>query len=94
MREKQRDLIENSMALYRGRCGHQWVGAYNGYYGCPVCSAYDGDHHLIAMEPIAVQPDDWGSGTWQRLAENQTDFDSLEAFEQHLRRPKPPQAAE
>src|SRR5262249_39626518 len=75
MRDRQRrDLIENALSLYRGRCGHQWVGATEGYYGCPICGDADGTHHLRAIEPIAMQPDDYGSGTWQRLAENQVEL--------------------
>ncbi len=67
MSAKQPDLVEETLTLFRGRCGHQWVGAIDGYYGCPVCGDADGDHHLVAFEPIAVQIDDWGCA-WERLA--------------------------
>ena len=66
-----RDTIEDTLTLYRGRCGHQWVGASDGSYACPICGLHEGDHHLVSAEPIAVQVDDWGTA-WadiQRLAD-------------------------
>ena len=62
------DTTEQTLSLFTGRCGHRWVGATNGYYGCPVCGDADGNHHLEAMDDIAVQPDDWGTGAWTKLA--------------------------
>ena len=56
----------DTLSLFTGRCGHRWVGATDGYYGCPLCGDADGDHHLLACDPIAVQPDDWGNA-WQDL---------------------------
>jgi hypothetical protein len=67
MSGSEREIIENTLSLFRGRCGHQWVGATDGFYGCPVCGDADGDHHLIAFDPIAIQIDDWGCA-WERLA--------------------------
>ena len=46
--------------LFQGRCGHKWVGASAGSYRCPLCGDYDGDHHLVSADPIALQLDDWG----------------------------------
>lgn len=53
--------------LFRGECGHEWVGSVCGTFACPVCGLYDGDHHLTLMEPIAVQVEDIGC-TWHVLA--------------------------
>lgn len=55
-----------SLQLFRGRCGHQWVGALEGHFACPVCGDYDGDHHVVSMDEIAVQPHDL-SGTWEEI---------------------------
>jgi hypothetical protein len=55
------------LSLFKGRCGHQWVGATCGSFGCPVCGDHEGDHHLLAMEDIAVQVEDWGT-TWEDLS--------------------------
>ena len=54
--------------LFRGDCGHEWVGALGGTFTCPVCGRYDGDHHLTHMAQIAVQVDDIGCA-WAKLAE-------------------------
>ena len=56
-----------TLCLFDGRCGHRWVGAVEGSYGCPVCGDCDGQHHLKSMEAIAVQADDWGT-EWNELA--------------------------
>jgi hypothetical protein len=61
---KDREIIEDTLTLFKGRCGHQWIGSRMGTYACPLCGDYDGDHHLIGLDPIAVQPDDW---TWLRF---------------------------
>ena len=69
MNERQKndlDLIENTLSLFSGRCGHRWVGATGGNFGCPLCGDRDGDHHLHSAEPIAVQPEDWGCA-WEAL---------------------------
>jgi hypothetical protein len=58
--------IMNTLAHYRGRCVHEWVGAIGGSFGCPMCGDHEGDHHLEHMEPIPVQPDDWGTA-WDDL---------------------------
>jgi hypothetical protein len=55
------------LELFTGECGHKWIGASGGFYGCPVCGLYDGDHHLLSAEAIAVQPEDWGTA-WEELA--------------------------
>jgi len=54
------------LSLFKGRCGHLWVGATGGSFGCPVCGDHDGDHHLTLMEAIPVQPKDWGTA-WEDL---------------------------
>lgn len=54
--------------LFRGDCGHEWVGAVTGYWGCPVCGRYDGDHHIAHMAPIAVQVEDDLGGAGEALA--------------------------
>ncbi len=58
-------LIENTLCLFSGRCGHQWVGALGGYYGCPLCGDYNGDSPLGDF--IAVQPEDLGCA-WGALS--------------------------
>jgi hypothetical protein len=63
----KRDVIKHTLSLFAGRCGHRWVGASDGYYGCPLCGDADGNHHLIAFKPITVQINDWGCA-WERLA--------------------------
>lgn len=40
-------------ALFRGRCGHAWIGDSGGWYACPTCGDYDGDHHLRGCTPLA-----------------------------------------
>jgi hypothetical protein len=55
------------LSLFKGRCGHQWVGATNGSFACPVCGDHEGDHHLRSIDPIPVQIDDWGCGVWRVL---------------------------
>ena len=70
----ENELIENTLSLFQGRCGHQWVGATGGSFACPLCGDHDGDHHLLRGEPIAVQPEDWGAA-WdclKRSAVNET----------------------
>lgn len=60
-------MPENTiLSLFTGRCGHSWVGATGGSYGCPVCGLHDGDHHLVSMKDIAVQVEDWGNA-WETL---------------------------
>jgi hypothetical protein len=66
MTKSEREVIKNTLSLFTGRCGHRWVGATNGYFGCPLCGDADGDHHLIACDPIAVQPEDWDCA-WENL---------------------------
>jgi hypothetical protein len=48
----------NLLSLFEGRCGHRWVGATEGSFGCPVCGDHDGDHHLVRMEEIPVHRQD------------------------------------
>lgn len=55
------------LRLFRAECGHEWVGCIAGDFTCPVCGLYDGDHHLVSAEPIAVQANDWGTA-WADLA--------------------------
>jgi hypothetical protein len=62
MKGRHMDDKESVLSLFRGRCGHQWVGTTYGSFACPTCGLHDGDHHLISMEPIAVQVDDQQSG--------------------------------
>jgi hypothetical protein len=64
MRSHSSDLL----SLFVGRCGHTWVGATGGSFACPCCGDHDGDHNLHAMEPIAVQPEDWGTA-WDELTQ-------------------------
>lgn len=40
--------------LFKADCGHEWVATAEGTYACPTCGRYDGDHHLISMDPIVV----------------------------------------
>ena len=56
------------VAVFAGRCGHRWIGTVSGDYTCPVCGAHDGDHHLVSVEELPVQPQDSGT-TWARVAE-------------------------
>jgi hypothetical protein len=65
-RDADKKVIEGTLSLFTGRCGHQWVGATGGFFGCPLCGDADGDHHLVSMDSIAVQPEDWGSA-WEGL---------------------------
>jgi len=58
--------MDDILDLFTGRCGHRWVGASGGSFACPICGDWDGDHHLVSSEPIAVQPDDWGTA-WSEL---------------------------
>ena len=67
MNKRERETIENVLSLFRGRCGHQWVGASDGYFGCPLCGDADGYRHLVAQETIAVQVEDYGCA-WDDLA--------------------------
>lgn len=55
------------MYLFEARCGHRWVGSQCGWWACPVCGLYDGDHHLTVFKPIAVQANG-GATLWQKLA--------------------------
>jgi hypothetical protein len=57
------ELLEG--CLFEGRCGHQWFGFAEGSFVCPVCGDYYGDHHLVSMDPLPVQLDDLGTGSWQ-----------------------------
>jgi hypothetical protein len=69
------------LSIFRGRCGHEWVGASGGSYGCPICGDHDGDHHLVSAEQIAVQCEDWGTA-WEELkieCERPTGLGSLRA---------------
>jgi hypothetical protein len=54
------------LSLFRGKCGHTWVGATDGSYACPVCGVHDGDHNIASIKVIPVQVDDWGT-VWGRL---------------------------
>lgn len=49
-----------SLTLFTGRCGHRWIGHIGGYFGCPVCGEYDGDHHITEYTEFPVQVEDWG----------------------------------
>jgi hypothetical protein len=60
-------MTEDILSVFRGRCGHQWVGASNGSFACPKCGDHEGDHHLVSSAPIAVQVDDFGCGAWEEL---------------------------
>jgi hypothetical protein len=53
-----------SLGLFHSKCGHKFIGAVEGSFGCPVCGLHDGDHHLIGMEELPVQIDDFGTGKW------------------------------
>lgn len=62
------DKHENMWALFKGDCGHQWVGAETGSFGCPICGTSGGsDHHLVSMDPIEMQYDDWGTLNLRRF---------------------------
>ena len=63
---EEHEIINAILSVFIGRCGHRWVAASGGSYACPLCNDHDGDHHLVSMEAIAVQPDDWGIA-WERL---------------------------
>jgi hypothetical protein len=54
------------LALFSGRCGHRWIGAAGGSHGCPVCGDHEGDRHLIGVDELPVQVEDWGTA-WKRL---------------------------
>jgi hypothetical protein len=54
------------LSLFRGHCGHEWVGSTSGSFACPVCGEHDGDHNIASMEEIPVQVDDWGTA-WSEL---------------------------
>ncbi len=54
------ETIKTILSLFVGRCGHRWIGSSSGSFGCPLCNDHDGDHHLVSVGPIAVQPEDWG----------------------------------
>jgi hypothetical protein len=64
-KDKMTDLY---VSLFQGDCGHMWVGATGGSYGCPICCRHEGDHHLTSMVPIALQLEDWGT-LWGDVAE-------------------------
>jgi hypothetical protein len=55
------------LAVFRGRCGHEWIASIEGSYACPVCGEWDGDHHLLGWEQYPVQPSGWGF--FEQLAE-------------------------
>jgi hypothetical protein len=59
----QAETVEtlDQIHIFKADCGHRWVGSMGGRFACPTCGRYDGDHHLISAEPIAVQLDDWGT---------------------------------
>jgi hypothetical protein len=57
---EERETIKATLSLFIGRCRHRWVGSSSGSFGCPLCNDHDGDHHLVSMDAIAVQPEDWG----------------------------------
>jgi hypothetical protein len=65
-------MSDHVLSLFKGTCGHQWVGATDGSFACPVCGLHEGDHYLVSMDPIAVQVDDWGTDTWATLAADLT----------------------
>jgi hypothetical protein len=60
--------IEPLLSIFEAECGHRWIGASNGYYACPVCGLYDGDHYLTSVEELPVQVDDFGTA-WEGLLE-------------------------
>jgi hypothetical protein len=64
--------LNELLSLFTAVCGHKWVGPTTGYYECPVCGLYDGKNHLVSMESIRVQVEEYGSphtwGTLSRLA--------------------------
>ena len=62
-----RRASDGLLSLFRGNCGHTWVGATDGSFACPTCGAHDGKHHLASMEPITVQIEDWGRA-WGQLS--------------------------
>jgi hypothetical protein len=47
--------MTETLGLFTGRCGHRWIGAEDGFYGCPLCGDSDDDHHLESMEEIPVR---------------------------------------
>ena len=55
------DTYKDILTLFKGRCGHQWVGSMSGY------GDYEGDHHLVSTDPIALQIEDLG-GAWEPIA--------------------------
>jgi hypothetical protein len=75
---KQLDFVPNkltteinmtSLTIFTATCGHRWIGLDNGSYACPVCGLHDGDHHLIQMEDLPVQLDDFtGGNSWDNIA--------------------------
>jgi hypothetical protein len=64
---KKPAVADDLLSLFQGYCGHTWVGATAGSFACPVCGVHDGDHNLRAVEPIAVQPEDYGCRAWETL---------------------------
>ena len=52
------------MALFTADCGHRWLGSAAGYWGCPVCGRYDGDHHLRRVEHLPIQSEGWVDVEW------------------------------
>jgi hypothetical protein len=62
-------MRDATLAVFKGRCGHQWIGHVSGSYTCPVCGAADGDHHLASMEELPVQVESWGA--WEELAKEE-----------------------
>jgi hypothetical protein len=61
------DTYKDILTLFKGRCGHQWVGSMTGYFACPICGDCEGDHHLVSTDPIALQIEDLG-GAWEPIA--------------------------
>ena len=74
-------MSDDLLSLYTSRCGHRWVGATGGSFQCPICGLWDGDHHLVSIEAIVVQPDDWGTA-WEQLAQESDRLFEEEATEQ------------
>jgi hypothetical protein len=60
-------MPENTiLSLFTGRCGHQWVGATGGSYGCPICGLHDWRPPPRFDEEYCGQVEDWGNA-WEIL---------------------------
>jgi hypothetical protein len=63
-KQNQKQLPQ--LVLFRGRCKHRWIGAYGGYYGCPVCNDYNGTP--ISWKEYPVQVEDWDTA-WREFSQ-------------------------